>query len=388
MTASQPPRARVASARRIVVKIGSSSLTNAQGRLDVAALRRFVDVLAEKVQGGAQVVLVTSGAVAAGLGPLELARRPRDLATIQAAASVGQGMLIAQYADAFAAYGIPAGQLLLTAEDTVRRARYRNAGRTIDRLLALGAVPIINENDALVADELRFGDNDRIAALISHLVRAEALVLLTDVDGLHDGPPSREGSQRIPEVASLEEIAHVEVGGTGSAVGTGGMVTKLQSVAIATESGMPVVLTTTANARAALAGEPVGTCFAPTGKRRSRRQLWLAHAARTHGRLIVDAGAERALAGGRASLLAAGITGVEGELIAGDPVSIEGPEGAEIARGIIAYDASEVREMLGKSTGAIVDELGEGYGRAIVHLDDLVLVGERRQAGRAERGEG
>lgn len=373
MSQPQSPRERVASAHRLVVKIGSSSLTGENGRLDVAALRRFVDVLAEKVRAGAEVVLVTSGAVAAGLGPLELARRPRDLATIQAASSVGQGMLIAAYADAFAAYGIPAGQLLLTAEDTVRRARYRNAGRTIDRLLALGAVPIINENDALVADELRFGDNDRIAALVSHLVRAEALLLLTDVDGLYDGPPSKPGSARIPEVSSLTEIAHVEVGGSGSAVGTGGMVTKLQSVAIATESGMPVVLTTTANARPALAGEPVGTCFAPTGKRRSRRQLWLAHAARTHGRLVVDAGAERALGGGRASLLAAGITAVEGELVAGDPVAIVGPEGREIARGIIGYDAEEVRAMLGKTTGEIVDELGEGYGRAVVHLDDLVL---------------
>ncbi|CAG7845399.1 Glutamate 5-kinase [Pseudoclavibacter triregionum] len=371
---SQAGRAAIASAKRIVVKIGSSSLTNAKGRLDVAALRRFVDVLAERKVSGTEIVLVTSGAVAAGMGPLELGDRPRDVATVQAVASVGQGMLIAQYADAFAAYDLRVGQLLLTAEDTVRRSRYRNAGRTIERLLALGAVPIINENDALVADELRFGDNDRIAALITHLVRAEALVLLTDVDGLYDGPPSRPGARRIPEVASMSELGEVEIGGSGSKVGTGGMVTKLQSAAIATESGAPVVLTTTANARAALAGEPVGTCFAAAGKRRSRRQLWLAHAAQTHGRLRVDAGAAKALRGGRASLLAAGIVGVDGELVAGDPVSIVGPDEAEIARGIIAYDAAEVREMLGKSTSAIVDELGEGYGRAIVHLDDLVLV--------------
>lgn len=376
--ASSPARARIAAAKRIVVKIGSSSLTRANGRLDIAALRRFVDVLAERHAEGVEIVLVTSGAVAAGLGPLDLPSRPKDLATVQAAASVGQGLLIGQYADAFAAYGIPVGQLLLTTEDTVRRSRYRNVWRTVDRILALGGVPIINENDALVADGRGFGDNDRIAALTAHLVRAEGLLLLTDVNGLYDGPPSQEGTKRIPEVENLADIAHVEIGGSGSSVGTGGMVTKLRAAEIAVESGTPVILTTAASAREALRGEDVGTCFAAKDKRPSRRQLWLAHAAKTDGKIHVDEGAARAVASGRASLLAAGVTAIDDNLNASDPVSIVDPEGKEIARGLVAFDSSHVREMIGKSTDEIANELGEDYGRAVVHLDDLVLVGRSR----------
>lgn len=371
---SHTPRQRVALANRVVVKVGSSSLTGEGGRLDAEALRQLVDVLAARHQSGTQIVLVTSGAVAAGLDPLNLDKRPRDLATVQAAASVGQGLLIAEYTDAFAKYGIPVGQLLLTAEDTVRRSRYRNAGRTLERLLKLGAVPILNENDALVADELRFGDNDRIAALVANLAHADAMVLLTDVDGLHDGPPSNPGSKRIPDVENLDEIEGIEVGGSGSKVGTGGMVTKLKSVAIATESGIPVVLTTVSQAREALAGDPVGTCFAATGKRRSRHHLWLKHAARTFGRVTIDEGAERALSGGKASLLAAGIVDVEGDFTGGDPISIITRDGREVARGMVSFHADEVSAMQGKSTTDLVDELGDAYGKAVVHLDHLVLM--------------
>lgn len=367
-------RPAIANARRLVVKIGSSSLTNARGRLDVAALRRFVDAVAERHAAGTEIVVVSSGAVAAGLAPLNLDRRPRDLADVQAAASVGQGMLIGQWADAFGAYDIPAGQLLLTAEDTIRRARYRNAGRTIETMLRMGAVPIINENDALVADELRFGDNDRLAALVSHLIRADALILLTDVDGLYDGPPTRPGATRIREVRSLDEIADVDVGGTGSSVGTGGMVTKLQSAAIAMDSGIPVVLTTAENARGALAGEAVGTMFHATGKRRARRHLWLQHAARADEAITVDAGAAEALKTGRASLLAAGILHVGPGLVAGDPVAIRDALGVEIARGIAAFDAEEIERMAGKQTVELAASLGEQYARPVVHLDDLVLV--------------
>ena len=230
------------------------------------------------------IIHSTPGAIAAGIGPLGLASRPRDLATAQAAASVGQGMLVARYAEAFAAHGLRVGQVLLTAEDTVRRGHYRNAQRSLERLLDLGVVPVVNENDAVATDEIRFGDNDRLAALVSHLVRADAMVLLTDVDGLYDGPPSRPGTRRIAEVRSPADIEGVEVTGRGSAVGTGGMLTKLESVSIATGTGIPVVLTMPPPAAAARAGEPVGTWFAATGRRTTRRRLWLAHAARTPGR--------------------------------------------------------------------------------------------------------
>jgi glutamate 5-kinase len=366
-------RSVIATARRVVVKIGSSSLTGPDGHLDGGALRGIVEVLAARQAAGAQVVLVTSGAVSAGIGPLGLGARPRDLATMQAAASVGQGQLVGRYQEEFAAFGLQIGQILLTAEDTIRRARYRNAQRSLERLLALGVVPVINENDAVTTDELKFGDNDRLAALVSHLVRADALLLLTDVDGLHDAPPSRPGARRIPLVNDLEEVAAVEVTARGSSVGTGGMVTKLESVRIATGAGVPAVLTLAANASAALAGEDVGTFFAATGRRTSARRLWIAHAARTQGRLHLDDGAARAVLGGRASLLPAGITRAEGQFDAGDPVELVAPDGTVIARGLVAFDASDLPALLGRSTYALRDELGEGYDRVVVHRDDLVL---------------
>lgn len=367
-------RAHLATARRVVVKIGSSSLTRDDGHLDLDALRALVDVLASRRLDGGQVVLVTSGAVAAGIGPLGLTTRPRDLATAQAAASVGQGMLVARYAEAFAGHGLRVGQVLLTAEDTIRRGHYRNAQRALERLLDLGVVPIVNENDAVATEELRFGDNDRLAALVSHLVRADAMVLLTDVDGLYDGPPSRPGTRRIPEVHSLADIEGIEVTARGSSVGTGGMVTKLESVAIATGTGIPVALTTAAHAAAALAGEPVGTWFAGTGARTSRRRLWLAHAARIRGRLLLDDGAARAVLDGRASLLPAGISAVEGAFKAGDPVELVAGDGRVLARGLVAFDSDELPGLLGRSTRDLRAERGEGYDREVVHRDDLVLV--------------
>src|SRR5918994_4302704 len=243
-------RADVRDAARLVVKVGSSSLTTAAGGLDPARLERLVEALAARRSAGTQLVLVSSGAIAAGLSPLALPARPRDLATQQAAASVGQMLLVERYATAFGRAGLIVGQVLLTADDLIRRAHYRNAHRTLERLLSLGVVPVVNENDAVATEEIRFGDNDRLAALVAHLVRADALVLLTDVDGLHDAPPSRPGARRIPLVNDLAEVAAVEVSASGSSVGTGGMVTKLESVRIATGAGVPAVLTLTANAAA------------------------------------------------------------------------------------------------------------------------------------------
>jgi len=376
----------MANAERVVVKIGSSSLTGPDGHLDLTALRALVAVLAERRAAGGQVVLVTSGAIAAGLGPLGLPARPRDLATAQAAASVGQGILVARYAEAFHEHGLRVGQILLTADDAVRRTHYRNVSRALERLLALGVVPVINENDAVATDEIRFGDNDRLAALVSHLVHADGLILLTDVDGLYTGPPSRPGSRRIEQVTRAADLDGVDVSSRGSAVGTGGMVTKLDAVAIASGSGIPVVLTSAAQARSALAGEPVGTWFSVTGRRASTRRLWLAHAARTHGRLHIDAGAARAVQDRGTSLLPAGVTGFDGDFAAGDPVEIVGPDGVVVARGLVAYDAVEVPPLLGRSTADLRADLGPGYDRVLVHRDDLVLVARDRRAGAVEHG--
>ncbi|WP_421734312.1 glutamate 5-kinase [Cellulomonas sp.] len=371
-------RQQLVSASRVVVKIGSSSLTTPDGRLAPERLTALVDVLAARRAAGGQVVLVSSGAIAAGLGPLGLAARPRDLATQQAAASVGQGLLVAHYTAAFARHGLQVGQVLLTADDTVRRVHYRNAHRALTRLLDLGIVPVINENDAVATDEIRFGDNDRLAALVSHLVHADALVLLSDVDSLYTGPPTRDGSRRIASVVHAEDLEGIDVASRGSAVGTGGMVTKLESVAIATQSGVPVVLTSAAQAAQALAGEDVGTWFTATGRRTSIRRLWLAHAASTRGRLVLDAGAVRAVLERGTSLLPAGVTGVEGTFEAGDPVELVGPDGQLVARGLVSYDAEEVPPLLGRSTSELRAALGPGYDRELVHRDDLVLVRKRR----------
>ncbi|MFC7405510.1 glutamate 5-kinase [Georgenia alba] len=375
-------------ARRVVVKVGSSSLTGADGHLDVPALEALVTVLASARRAGQQVVLVSSGAIAAGIGPIGLAARPRDLATAQATASVGQGLLVARYTEAFGMHGLRVGQVLLTAGDLVRRQHYANAQRALERLLALGVVPVVNENDTVATDEIRFGDNDRLAALVSHLVRADALVLLTDVDGLYDGPPARAGSRPVREVRSAADLADVEVTGRGSDIGTGGMVTKLDAASIATGSGIPVLLTSAPNAARALAGEEVGTWFAATGRRTSARRLWLAHAAQVRGRLHLDAGAARAVTDGKRSLLAAGVTGVEGDFEPGDAVELVGPDGV-VARGLVAYGSTELPDMLGKSSAQLRQD-GENLPRAVVHRDDLaqlsVHVRRERRRGRFSRG--
>jgi glutamate 5-kinase len=367
-------RAEIATASRVVVKVGSSSLTTLPGGLDVDRLRALVDVLGALRAAGRQVVLVSSGAIAAGLAPLSLNGRPRDLATAQAAASVGQLRLVQTYADAFAGHGVTVGQVLLTADDLTRRSHYRNAQRTIERLLALGVLPIVNENDTVATEEIRFGDNDRLAALVAHVAVADALVLLSDVDGVYDGDPRTGPAQLVDTVHGPEDLAAVTLGSASrNGVGTGGMATKVEAALIASAAGVPVVVTSTAQAAAALAGERVGTLFTPTGRRPSARQFWLRYASRPRGRLLLDEGAVRAVRERHASLLAAGVTGVTGEFLADDPVELVGPDDVVVARGLVAYDAREMPALLGRKTADLAPE----HRREVVHRDEMVLVGRR-----------
>ncbi|MDO5494686.1 MAG: glutamate 5-kinase [bacterium] len=364
-------RTDIVRARRIVVKVGSSSLTRPDGGLNLEFIDRLVDVLAARRARGHQVVLVTSGAIAAGIEPLGLTARPSDLATAQAAASVGQGLLIQHYTNSFARHGQKVGQVLLTAEDLIRPQHYRNALRSLERLLDLGVVPIVNENDAVATHEIRFGDNDRLAALVSNLVAAQVLVLLTDVDGLHTAPPKEPGSRLVPVVGGPEELADYRVSGQGSAVGTGGMATKLDAAMIATHSGVPVLLASAEKVEEALREGRVGTWFAVADHRRSNKRLWLAWVARTNGQILLDSGAARAVIDDKRSLLAAGVTGVRGDFEAGDPVDLVDPEGVVLARGLAGYDAAEVARMAGRSTVQLRVELGDSFSRPVVHRDDL-----------------
>ncbi|WP_425465669.1 glutamate 5-kinase [Nonomuraea turkmeniaca] len=367
-------REQISSASKVVVKVGSSSLTTPQGMIDVDRVDALVDVLAARRRTGTQIVLVSSGAIAAGLGPLGLSARPRDLATQQAAASVGQGVLVARYTSSFARYGLRVGQVLLTADDMMRRAHHVNAQRTLTRLLELGIVPIVNENDTVATDEIRFGDNDRLAALVSHLIRADALVLLSDVDALYDGPPSRGGARRLAEIRGPEDLAGVELGRNGASVGTGGMVTKVQAARIATGAGVPVVLTAAAHAAQALSGADVGTYFHPGGRHPGTRLLWLAHATTGRGLLHLDQGAVEAIVTRRKSLLPAGVTSVEGDFAAGDPVDLCGPQGLVVARGLVNFDAVEIPDLLGRSTRELASALGPEYERELIHRDDIVIL--------------
>jgi glutamate 5-kinase len=380
------PRPDIAAAPRVVVKVGSSSLTTPDGEIDDDRVTALAAALAGRRRQDTQIVLVSSGAIASGLVPLGLTRRPQDLATQQAAASVGQGLLIARYTAAFAGHGIRTGQVLLSADDLMRRTHYRNAQRTLDRLLELGVLPVVNENDTVATEEIRFGDNDRLAALVAHVTRAGALILLSDVDGLYDGDPRRGAAQRIAEIRERADLDGIKLGrgnkagpgsqGSQKTQGIGGMATKVDAAMIASAAGIPTVVAGAAGAVAALAGQQVGTYFAGAhGRRPATRLLWLKHAAVARGSLRLDQGAVEAVVARHASLLPAGITGVEGTFDAGDPVNLRDEDDRIVARGLVNYDAAEIPGLMGRSTRWLASKLGQEYEREVVHRDDLVILG-------------
>jgi glutamate 5-kinase len=367
-------RNEVSSAKRIVIKIGSSSLTDSGAGLDATAVDRLVDAVAAARKRGAEVLVVSSGAIAAGLAPLGLQSRPKDLSTQQAAASVGQGLLIHRYTESFARYGITASQVLLTTTDVVRRSHYSNAQRALFKLISLGVVPVINENDTVGTSEIRFGDNDRLAALVSLLIQADLLVIVSDVDALYDAPPSESDSKKISEVRDLAEIAEIKLGGAGTGVGSGGMVTKIDAAKIATSAGTAMLLTSANDLSNALAGQEYGTYFHAKENRNSARALWLAHASTSSGKLVLDDGAVKAILERNVSLLPAGVTSLEGSFDAGETVDLVDNHGKVIARGIVNFDSDELPKMLGRSTKELAAALGPEFERELVHRDDLVII--------------
>jgi glutamate 5-kinase len=361
-----------------VVKVGSSSLRGTDGRLDRPQVTQLAEQLVAARAAGTRLVLVSSGAVAAGMGLLGLERRPVDLPTLQACAAVGQSELIQTYQRVFERAGLAAGQVLLTQDDFVRRSRYLNARTSLQRLLDLGAVPIINENDAVATDELSYGDNDHLAALVASMLDAQLLVLLSDVDGLHDGDPRRDPD--APVIARVDDVDALDgttIGGTGSFVGSGGMRTKVESARVAVRSATHAVV---ADARRpavladVLAGAEVGTWFVAGQRRLEARRLWIGFALTVRGRVHVDAGAAEALRRRGTSLLGVGVTRADGHFAVGDAVEVVDPDGLVLARGLANYDVAAVTQLAGRSTRDAAAELGPAFAREVIHRDDLVVL--------------
>jgi glutamate 5-kinase len=367
------------SAHIVVVKVGTNVLADSTGRLDRDRIRSLADQLHRARQGGRKVVLVTSGAIGAGVGKLALGKRPSDLPHLQACAAVGQSALMQLYQESLAPHGIQTAQILLTAGDFESRARYLNVRNTIRTLFEYGALPIINENDTVSVAEIRFGDNDHLAAMVTNLLRAPLLVLLTNVDGLYSDDPTLR-----PDAILLSTVPHIDksvtelAAATKSELGMGGMKSKLRAARLATAAGEAVVM---ANGSLdgildrVLAAEPVGTLFLPHGEDMPARKRWLGLTARPRGMIRVDVGARRALVELGKSLLLVGVTGVEGEFGKGDVVCICDTAGTEIARGLSNYSAEDARRLRGLQSEQIVSLAGGAAYPELVHRDNLVLVG-------------
>jgi glutamate 5-kinase len=359
--------------KRVVVKVGSSSLVDDEGHASRRKLGKVARELASVAEGRG-VVLVSSGAIASGLVPLGLKRPPRDMPSLQAAAAVGQGRLMAEYGRLFERQGKVAGQVLLTQEDFLRRRHFVNARNTLEKLLDKGVVPIVNENDTVATSEITFGDNDRLAALVAVMVQADLLVLLSDVDGIYTADPRRGKAELLSEVTDLSQI---KASGPGSRAAKGGMASKLEAALIATAAGVGVIVAA-ANKKDVLprivAGEELGTWLPPRGKRQRGRKVWIAFASGIRGRVIVDAGAERALRDSGRSLLAAGINSVEGDFDAGEAVEVAGPSGVAFARGISNYSSRELPRLAGRSSKELTALPGGPYDREVIHRDELVVI--------------
>ena len=369
---------RLASARRLVVKVGSALVTNNGTGLDLNAIADWARQIALLRQEGKEIILVSSGAVACGVQRLGWGRRPKTVHEKQAAAAVGQAGLVEAYEAAFSKHGLNTAQILLTHEDLADRKRYLNARSTLTTLLELGVVPIINENDTVITDEIKFGDNDTLGALVANLVEAEALIILTDQRGLYTADPRKDPNATLIEEATAgDESLEAMAGGAGSRVGTGGMITKVIAAKRAARSGAHTAIASGHEPDPIIrlaAGEPVGTLLVSTTQPLAARKQWLADHLQLAGRLVLDAGAVKALQSGK-SLLPIGVTAIEGDFERGAAVACVSPDGAEIARGLSNYGSGEARLIARKSTPDIEELLGYVDEPEIIHRDNLILVG-------------
>jgi glutamate 5-kinase len=361
--------------RRIVVKVGSSTLAPDGGPLDIAFARDLVRQLCEIRDTGVHPVLVTSGAIAAGVQRFGMPRRPADMPSLQAAASVGQVALIECYAALFAERGVTIGQVLLTRHDTGHREAFLHARDTLERLIDLGAIPVVNENDTVAVDEIRFGDNDSLSALVATMVDADVVVILSDIEGLYDSDPRVSDSARLLEqVDDVTTELIAAAGGAGSAAGSGGMATKLDAARVLMRAGIPLVVCDGRRQDVvidAVEGRPCGTVFAPGEGSLGARKSWIALGRRPAGEIVIDEGAKRAILEREASLLPAGVVSVAGSFVPGDTVVLKDASGGVLARGLVAVSSPDLGRIMGMKTGDVAREFPHLAGKEVVHRDSL-----------------
>ncbi|HZD60862.1 MAG TPA: glutamate 5-kinase [Anaerolineae bacterium] len=365
-------------ARRIVVKLGTSTITESTGGIDRPQLRNIVDQIAQLHSRGHQVVIVSSGAIAAGVEGLRLKSRPTTIPELQAAASVGQGLLLHEYTTLFNEHGLKVGQVLLTQYDVTHRQQYLNSRNALKTLLRLGIVPIINENDTTAIDEIKFGDNDTLAALVSNLIKADLLILLSDIEGLYTGNPRRaHGATLIEVVEDITSDIELLAGGAGTDFGSGGMVTKVQAARISVFAGIGMII---ANGRRENVlvdiadAKKTGTFFAPRKKKLSAHKLWIAFGKVSTGSIVVDDGAVGALISSGKSLLPAGVIGSEGEFQEGDAVDIKDLHGNTFAKGITNYSFDEVDQIKGLKSSEVLSKFTDSVNEEVIHRDCLVIL--------------
>lgn len=368
----------IALAHSVVIKVGTNVLTNAEGTLDPAQVASLAEQIWRIRQSGRKVALVSSGAIGAGVGRLNLGKRPTDLPHLQACAAVGQCYLMRAYEECLAKHGIPTAQILLTASDFDSRTRYLNARNTILTLFEYGCLPIINENDTVSVAEIRFGDNDHLAALVTNLLQAPLLILLSVVDGLYSSDPTSDQSAQLLTTVPFIDASVTEMAGASkSTLGTGGMRSKLRAARVATAAGESVIMANGAKPNtldALFAAEPVGTLFMPHGGTMSAWKRWLGFTARPKGRLVVDAGARKAVQHQGRSLLSIGVVQVAGSFGKGDVIALCDSEGGEFARGLTNYSSTDATKICGMKKEKIAETLGSVPYEEMVHRDNLVVI--------------